>query len=190
LGQVKKKVRRDAILRAAAMLFEAEDYHKSTLPKIAAAAGIPTSSVYVYFNSKLDIAMCIYECWLGEHLSRLERDLKSLNQPRKRVELILKRMWQKIPEDRNCFANNIVQAISTADSDYRPKALMMLRSKISSMIYASLPSSNRSLDGCERVATVIIMAFDGFVINRRLPHRLICDDETISIVCEAILSSN
>jgi hypothetical protein len=33
------------------------------------------------------------------------------------------------------------------------------------------------------------MGFDGFVINRHLPHQLICDEETISIACDAILSA-
>jgi hypothetical protein len=32
------------------------------------------------------------------------------------------------------------------------------------------------------------MAFDGFVINRYLPHHLVCDEETISIMCDAVLS--
>lgn len=187
--QVKKKVRREAILQAAAKLFEAENYHKSTLPKIAAAAGLSTSSVYIYFNSKLDIAMSIYERWLGEHLFELEQDLQKLSRPRKRIELILKRMWQNIPADRNCFANNIIQAISTSDSGYRPKALTMLRTKISSMLYASLPKSDRSFELCDQLAVIIIMAFDGFVINRHLPHHLICDDESISVVCDAILSA-
>jgi AcrR family transcriptional regulator len=186
--QVKKGAKREAILQAAAMLFQAEDYNKSTVPKIAAAAGISTSSVYVYFNSKLDIAMTIYERWLGEHLLRLGQDLKKVKQPRKRLELILKRVWRKIPEDRNCFANNMIQAISTSDGGHRLDALIMLRSNLSSMIYTSLPKGVRSREECERLALVVIMAFDGFVINRYLPHHLVCDEETISMMCNAILS--
>jgi AcrR family transcriptional regulator len=186
--QVKKKVKREAILQAAAMLFEAEDYNKSTVPKIAAAAGISTSSVYVYFNSKLDIAMTIYERWLGEHMLQLAQDLKKVKRPRKRLELILKRVWQKIPEDRNCFANNMIQAISTSDGAHRLDALILLQTNLSSMIYTSLPEGTRSREQCERFALVVIMAFDGFVINRYLPHHLVCDEETISIMCDAVLS--
>jgi AcrR family transcriptional regulator len=187
--QVKKRVKREAILQAAAMLFEAEDYNKSTVPKIAAAAGISTSTVYIYFDSKLDIAMTIYERWLGEHMLQLAQDLKKVKRPRKRLELILNRMWQKIPEDRNCFANNMIQAISTSDGGHRLDALTLLRSNISSMIYASLPEDARSRQQCERIAIVVIMAFDGFVINRYLPHHLVCDEETISVMCDAILSA-
>jgi AcrR family transcriptional regulator len=185
--QVKKNVKREAILQAAEMLFQAEDYNKTTIPKIAAAAGLPTSSVYVYFNSKLDIAMTIHEHWLGEHMLRLAQDLKKVKHPRKRIEFILRRMWQTIPEDRNCFANNIIQAISTSDGGHRLDALKILRSNLSSMIYTNLPKGTRSREECERLAFVVIMAFDGFVINRYLPHHLICDEETISIMCDAIL---
>lgn len=185
--QVKKKVKREAILQAAAMLFEAKDYNKSTVPEIAAAAGIPTATVYVYFSSKLDIAMTIYERWLGEHMRQLAQDLKKFKRPRKRLELILKRMWQKIPEDRNCFANNMIQAISTSDGGHRLDAMILLRTNLSSMIYTSLPEGARSREQCERLALIVIMAFDGFVINRYLPHHLVCDEETIAIMCDAIL---
>jgi AcrR family transcriptional regulator len=185
--QVKKRVKREAILRGAAKLFQAEDYNKSTVPKIAAAAGISTSSVYVYFDSKLDIAMTIYEGWLGEHLLQLAQDLKAVKHPRKRLELILKRMWRKIPEDRNCFANNMIQAISTSDGGHRLDALILLRTSLTSMIYKSLPPGIRSREQCERIALIVVMAFDGFVINRYLPHHLVCDDETISVMCDAIL---
>jgi AcrR family transcriptional regulator len=186
--QVKKRLRREAILRAAAKLFEAEDYNKTTIPKIAAAAGVSTANVYVYFESKLDIAMTIHERWLGEHMLQLGQDLKKAKGPRKRLGLILKRMWQKIPEDRNYYANNIIQAISTSDGGHRPDALILLRNNLSSMIYSSLPEGTRSREQCERIAVLVIMAFDGFVINRYLPHHLVCDEETISVMCDAILS--
>ena len=62
----------------------------------------------------------------------------------------------------------------------------MLTSKISAIIYANLSADRRSLRQCERMANLIVMAFDGFVINSHLPQHLICDDETIDLFCDAI----
>ncbi len=191
MAQIKKTEVRDAILEAAAQLFAASDYNRATLPKIAAAAGISTSTVYVYFKSKLEIAIAVYEPWLREQLVRVEHVLAGIEDPRERLRLLLKRVWQDIPSERNCFANNIIQAISTSvpEDGYRPSILTMLRSKIASMIYASLPAQSRSLDRCERFAHVVVMAFDGFVINQHLPPNLACEDETIDLFCDAILQA-
>lgn len=190
LVQVKKPEIREAILEAAAAVFEEENYHNSTISKIAAAAGVPTSSIYIYFRSKTEIAIAVYEPWLQERLVQLEHDLEKLDDPRARVSLILKRIWQEIPSQQNCIANNIIQAISTSDLDsgYRPNILMMARSRISSMIYSSLPSYKRSHDRCDRWALLIFMAFDGFIINQH-SHHFSCDEETINLVCDAVLQT-
>ena len=178
----------EAILEAAVRLFGEVGYTNSTIPMIARAAGTSSSSVYIYFKSKLEIAFAVYEPWLQQHLSRLEQDLALIPEPRERLRVMLKRIWRDIPTDQNCFANNIMQAISTSTpgAGYRPSILSMLTSKISAIIYANLPSDRRSLRHCERTANLIVMAFDGFVINRYLPQHLICDDETIDLFCNAI----
>lgn len=185
----KKQEINDAIIEAATRLFAEVGYTNSTIPMIARAAGIPTSSVYVYFKSKLEIAFAVYEPWLQRHLAKLDQELSMLDEPRERLRCLLRRIWRDIPTDENCFANNIIQAVSTSTpgTGYRPSIPSMLMSKVSAIIYANVLPDRRSLNQCERIARLVVMAFDGFVINGHLPQHLVCDDETIDLFCNAIL---
>jgi AcrR family transcriptional regulator len=189
LGKRKNKKINDAILQAATQLFAKVGYTNSTIPMIARAAGIPTSSVYVYFKSKLEIAFAVYEPWLQRHLAKLDQELSILHEPRERLRCLLRRIWRDIPTVENCFANNIIQAVSTSTpgTGYRPSIPSMLMSKISAIIYANVLPDRRSLSQCERIARLVVMAFDGFVINSHLPQHLVCDDETIDFFCDAVL---
>jgi AcrR family transcriptional regulator len=191
LGKQKKQEINDAIIQAATRLFAEVGYTNSTIPMIAHAAGIPTSSVYVYFKSKLEIAFAVYEPWLQRHLAKLDQELSIVQEPRERLRCLLKRIWRDIPTDENCFANNIIQAVSTSTpgTGYRPSIPSMLMSKISAIIYANMLPDRRSLNQCERIARLVVMAFDGFVINSHLPQHLVCDDETIDFFCDAVLLS-
>jgi AcrR family transcriptional regulator len=189
LVKVKKQEINDAILEAATRLFAEVGYTNSTIPLIARGAGISTSSVYVYFKSKLEIAFAVYEPWLQRHLVRLDQDLSLIEEPRERLRCLLVRIWRDIPTAENCFANNIIQAVSTSTpgAGYRPSIPSMLMSKISAIIYANVLPDRRSLNQCERIARLVVMAFDGFVINRHLPQHIVCDDETVDFFCDAIL---
>ena len=55
MAQVKKPQARTAILDAALRLFRRQSYHATTLAQVAREAGMSSATLYVYFNSKLDI---------------------------------------------------------------------------------------------------------------------------------------
>ena len=71
MGQFKKTEVYDAILRSAKALFSEYGYYHTSLPKIAAGAGISTANVYVYFKSKVEILYAIYDPWLRARLAKL-----------------------------------------------------------------------------------------------------------------------
>jgi AcrR family transcriptional regulator len=66
MAQTKKDGVRDAILAAAFARFSEKGYSETTIPAIAAGAGISTANVYRYFPSKLEILYTLYEPWLLE----------------------------------------------------------------------------------------------------------------------------
>ena len=61
MAQTKKGDVHAAILAAAFAQFSARGYSETSIPAIAAAAGISTANVYRYFPSKLAILYTLYE---------------------------------------------------------------------------------------------------------------------------------
>jgi AcrR family transcriptional regulator len=58
-----KQLKREAILEAALELFEGDGYGSTTMPAIAAKAGVAAGTVYRYFESKEDLANAAYRKW-------------------------------------------------------------------------------------------------------------------------------
>jgi len=181
--QVKKPKLQQAILSAAFSLFSRHGYHSTTVAQIAKQAKVSTANVYSYFPSKMHILYAIYEPWLLDRLDKLEKDLVRVKPMRRKLFKILHALWCEIPADDNAFANNFIQAIATtaAADGYRPELLRATVSRLTAMLLTALPPSRNSKPQAARVASVIMMAFDGYVIGRHLaPHRR-CDHATINL---------
>jgi len=180
--QVKKPKLQQAILNASFSLFSRYGYHGTTVAQIAKQAKVSTANVYSYFPSKMHILYAIYEPWLLDRLDRLEQDLVRVKSPRRKLYKILHTLWCEIPADDNAFANNFIQAIATTapSEGYRPELLRAAVSRLTGMLLTALPQSRNSKAQAARVANVVMMAFDGYVIGRHLaPHRR-CDHATIN----------
>src|SRR5262245_27778621 len=112
--QVKKAEVHEAILEAAARLFEEKSYAGTSINEIGQAAGMAPSGIYIYFNSKLDLFYTIFGPWLKDRLERLDAEIKTIDGHRAKVRRIVKTIWLDIPNESNFFANNLMQAVSTA----------------------------------------------------------------------------
>ena len=189
MAQVKKQAVRDAILKSAFRLFSRQGYQGTTLSQIAAGAGVSTANVYVYFASKLEVLYAIYDPWLRERLSRLARQLKRVRDPRQRLRTLLEALWRDIPTERNGFANNVMQAASTStpEEGYNPTLLNWVEENIANMIRAALPPGRCDALGSASFAHILMMAFDGFVINYHLQPGKHCGRETIELMCQLLL---
>ena len=77
MAQVKKAHVREAILDSARRLFEKKGYVATTTAQIARAAKVSEANLYVYFNSKFDVLMALYEPWIRERIHRLEGRIES-----------------------------------------------------------------------------------------------------------------
>ena len=113
MSQVKKSEVKAAILASAHRLFGRNGYNDTSIARIAADAGISTANVYVYFRSKIEILYAIYDPWMRARLSRLERELARISDPRRRLKKLFRTLWRDIPAEDNGFANNIMQALSS-----------------------------------------------------------------------------
>src|SRR5688572_14161873 len=117
VAQVKKEAVRDAILDAALGLFRNRGYLDTSLQQIAAAAGTSRANIYVYFRSKFDLFYAVFHPWLSARLDALEAEIVAIAEPRARLRRVLAVLWRDIPREANGFANNLMQALSTASRD-------------------------------------------------------------------------
>ncbi len=172
MTQSKKADVRAAILEAAFRLFSERGYSETTLPQIAREAGISSANVYVYFRGKLDILFTLYGPWLAAQLDRIEAALARVEDPARRIERLLLALWRDLPQASNGFANNVMQALSTtgASGDYDPALRRLFERRVAGWLARALPSEADAA----QVASVALMAFDGFAMNARLPHGLRC----------------
>ena len=192
MGQVKKSEVKEAILASAYRLFGKKGYNDTTLARIAADAGISTANIYVYFRSKIEILYAIYDPWMCARLGRLKRELARVRDPRRRLRKLFRTLWRDIPAEDDGFANNIMQAISTATrgGGYRPTLLRWMEQELAEMVTAALPASRRRLLGRARLAHLMVMAFDGFIVYHHLNPAAPCDDPTIDFFCALLLGDS
>lgn len=187
--QVKKPELREAILASAFERFSEQGYAATTLPQIAKGAGVSPGTVYIYFGSKLDVLYALYDPWLRQRITRLEQRLGRIAAPRERLCTLLRVLWRELPRENNGFANNVMQAVSTAGPEerYDPALLAWVEERIAAMIRDALPPARRRLLGTPWFSHILMMAFDGFVIGHHLRPDRPCGDETVELMCGLIL---
>lgn len=156
---------------------------------IARAAGLSTSNIYVYFSSKLAVVFAIFEPWITAEIERVLAEAGSRESPAERLDLILGAIWQEIPEARNNFLNVFIEALSTTSEEhgYTPKVLRGMRDKIRAAIGATVPPERSAAIDIDSIAHIIVMAFDGFVINAHLTPGSRCSDAMIAAMRDLIL---
>lgn len=167
--QVKKKFVQQAILDSAHDLFSQKGYHDTTLQEIADLAGVGVSSLYSYFPSKLHLLYAVEEPWYKESFTRLEQRVAKLRTPRDKLRAILLGVWRDIPMENIGLANSLIEALASADPKQKKPAplLQWAEERLMMMLSAALPGKT-SGGAHAALSNLFLMAYDGFVINRRL----------------------
>jgi AcrR family transcriptional regulator len=188
MAQVKKEHVRTSILASAFELFSTQGYVATTLPMIAKGAQISTPNVYSYFSSKLSILYAIFDPWIRARFEELDQQLQLLKSPERRLKRIFVMLWQELPELENGFANNVIQAISTAtpDGEYRPNLIAWMEEQIERMVLDALPTERHGLVRGTDMAHLIVMTTDGYIMyGHTMPERK-CSDLTIDAFCRML----
>lgn len=171
--QVKKAEVRESILEAATQLFFDKGYVGTSTSEIGQRAGVAPSAIYRYFESKLDLFYQVYGPWLKARLDQLEQELQSIEAHKAKVRHIVETLWLKIPNEQNFFANNLMQAVSTATpADHYSGALLEWSEQhVARMLKASEPRPMHALGHYVSLAHVLFMSFNGFVVGAYLGVR-------------------
>ena len=80
--------KRDLILRAATKVFAQSGFHQSQVADVAKSAGVAAGTVYLYFKSKDDLLVSIFESAMGEVVAEGKAMLEGVSDPAERLRRI------------------------------------------------------------------------------------------------------
>lgn len=93
--------KRDAILKAATEVFARRGYFQSQVADIARAAGVAAGTVYLYFRSKDDLLVSIFERTMKETLAEGRAAIEGIDDPRERLRCIARLHLERMGRDRD-----------------------------------------------------------------------------------------
>ena len=169
MAQVLKQSVRKLIVDKAAVVFASEGYHSATVSMIAARAKVAVGTVYTYFPSKLHLLYAVYSPWLAARLDDIERAAAAAQSPRAKVKAVVLGLWRDTPTENPGLANSLMEALASADpakGKIEP-LLIWTEKRLAEILAKALPRSRRRYADTI-VANILLMAYDGYVINRRL----------------------
>jgi TetR/AcrR family fatty acid metabolism transcriptional regulator len=92
--------KRDAILRAAIDVFAERGYFNAQVADVARAAGIAAGTVYLYFKSKDDLLVSIFERSMRDGLADSQAAVADLGDPAERLRRLARGHLARLGSDR------------------------------------------------------------------------------------------
>ena len=93
--------KRDLILKAATKLFARSGFFNAQVADVAREAGIAAGTVYLYFRSKDDLLISIFERTMLEGLEAGRQALAGVNDPVERLRRLARVHLERLGQDRN-----------------------------------------------------------------------------------------
>jgi hypothetical protein len=129
----------------------------------------------------------VFEPWHKGEFEELEKRILKLKSPHDRLFALLLGLWRDIPIANIGLTNSLMEALASADpAQEKPVPLLKwTEERLMRMLKAALPEVQVDHDA---LSTLFIMAYDGFVINRRLND--LRDIERLSnALCDILLGA-
>ncbi len=92
--------KRDAILRAAIGVFAERGYFNSQVADVARAAGVATGTVYLYYRSKDELLVSIFQRMMREAMSDARAVLAGLDDPAEKLRRLARGHLERVGRDR------------------------------------------------------------------------------------------
>jgi TetR/AcrR family transcriptional regulator, fatty acid metabolism regulator protein len=93
--------KRDAILRAAVKVFARHGYFQSQVADVARLAGVAAGTVYLYFRSKDDLLVSIFERTMQDAIDEGRAALSGIADPAERLRRIARLHLERLGRDRD-----------------------------------------------------------------------------------------
>jgi AcrR family transcriptional regulator len=92
--RIRRKSRKDEIIKAASNLFSQKSYHDVTMDQIAAEVGVAKGTIYLYFTSKENLYLGILEHTFETIESILEKEIAKEDPAPQKLKKILRLIFQ------------------------------------------------------------------------------------------------
>lgn len=151
-----REVRREAILAAAASLFDAEGAHGAGLNAIAAKAGFTKSNIYRYFESREDVLLSLFVDEIAAFAADVEARLGELDGGIKKIARVSAKAFSDHPRLGALIAiltTILEQNVSEETVVGVKRATSASIERIGRAIHAQLPKA--SLEDCVWVAGML-----------------------------------
>jgi len=93
--------KREAILRAAIVVFAHNGYFSSKVADIAREAGVADGTVYLYFKSKEEILHSVFDRSVDAALAEAKKKIESISDPREKLRQIALLHLERLGADRD-----------------------------------------------------------------------------------------
>ncbi len=190
LARVKSEAVREAILSAATVEFSEKGYLKTTVNSIAKGAGTAPSNVYVYFASKLEIVLAIYEPWFKRKILALEKAVAKKKTREQKIQCLVEGLLRDIADDNAGYTSTLIAALATAQppDGYRPDLLLWAEGRIAAMIGEAVSETGRTNRNLPSLARLLMLVFDGVAVRSNLKQNIGTTNAMLSVIAGLISS--
>ncbi|CCQ98759.1 transcriptional regulator of fatty acids degradation (TetR/AcrR family) [[Clostridium] ultunense Esp] len=104
----------DTIIRAAIRVFATHGYHNAQVSKIAREANVADGTIYLYFESKADVLISLFQETMGLYVEKLKEKLALIDDPEEQLRLLIHSHFESLAHDKDLA---IVTQIELRQSD-------------------------------------------------------------------------
>lgn len=113
---------RQRILAGARRAMQAGGYRETSVPAIAAEAGVSVGLIYRYYPSKEELRLSVCELVTREHLEALGTQMSQIGDPRARLRSAVDMVVQSLADED--WGLMVTDAVAESDRDDRLRALL------------------------------------------------------------------
>lgn len=88
------------IIRAATKVFAKKGFFNARISDIAKEAKVADGTIYLYFNNKFDILLCVFEQEIGKLIEQVTVLLEKEASPKKRLEIFINNHLEEMKKNR------------------------------------------------------------------------------------------
>lgn len=173
-GRGKKSARgregdkRERILRAATRVFARKGFYATRVSEVAKAAGVADGTIYLYFKSKDDLLVSLFEDRIMLLLQTLERALGERNTPEERLRCVIEMQLGLLEGERDLaevITVNLRQSTKLMKQYAAPKFLLYLETIARVIAEGQKAGAFRADLSPHTVARTIFGALDGITMT-------------------------